>query len=114
MARRVMPGKRRHYVPRFLLRRFSIEPTDKRSYIWKLEKGSGRPSRVNPVNEVVVGHYYRIVLDDGTVIDAADEALDRIEAMTAEVVRRLAESNYTVSGEDVLILMLFIASLKRR
>jgi len=35
---------------------------------------------------VVIGRYYRIVLDDGTVIDAADEALDRIEAMAAEAV----------------------------
>lgn len=109
-----MPGKRQHYVPRFLLRRFAIDPTAKKSYIYKLEKSTGRPLRVNPLNEVVIGRYYRIVLDDGTVIDAADEALDRIEAMAAEVVPEVADPGYVVSGEHVLILMLFIASLKNR
>lgn len=33
-----MPGKRQHYVPRFLLRRFSIDPANKKSHIFKLEK----------------------------------------------------------------------------
>lgn len=63
---------------------------------------------------MVVGHYYGMVLDDGTVIDAADEALDRIENMAANVVPKLADPAYTVSGEDVYILMLFTASLKNR
>lgn len=109
-----MPGKRQHYVPRFLLRRFAIDPADKKSYLYRLEKSTGRPLRVNPLNEVVIGRYYRIVLDDGTVIDAADEALDRIEAMAAEVVPKVADPGYVVSGEHAYILMLFIASLKNR
>lgn len=109
-----MPGKRQHYVPRFLLRRFAIDPADKKSYLYRLEKSTGRPLRVNPVNEVVIGRYYRIVLDDGTVIDAADEALDRIEAMAADVVPKVADAGYVVSSEHVYILMLFIASLKNR
>ncbi len=109
-----MPGKRQHYVPRFLLRRFAIDPADKKSYIYRLEKSTGRPLRVNPLNEAVIGRYYRIVLDDGTVIDAADEALDRIEAMAAEVVPKVADPGYVVSGEHAYILMLFIASLKNR
>jgi hypothetical protein len=56
---------------------------------------------VNPLNEVVIGRYYRIVLDDGTVIDAADDALDRIETMAAEVVAEVADPGYVVSGEHV-------------
>jgi hypothetical protein len=109
-----MPGKRQHYVPRFLLRRFAVAPEDKRSLIWKLEKASGRPLRVNPANEAVVGHYYRMVLEDGEVVDEADTVLDRVEDMAVNVIRRLAEASYTVSGDDVQVLMLFIATLKAR
>ena len=109
-----MPGKRQHYVPRFLPRRFAVAPEDKRSLIWKLEKSSGRPLRVNPANEVVVGRYYRMVLDDGEVIDEADKVLDRIEDMAVDVIRRVAEPSYPVSADDVQVLMLFIATLKSR
>lgn len=69
---------------------------------------------MNPLNEAVVGHYYRIVLEDGTVIDEADKALDRIETMAAEVVPKLDDPGYTVTGDDVYRLMLFIATLKNR
>jgi hypothetical protein len=51
-----MPGKRQHYVPKFLIRRFAIDPTNKKSLIVKLEKRTGKPSRVNPLNELVIGH----------------------------------------------------------
>lgn len=85
-----MPAKRQHYVPRLLLRRFAIDPGDKKSHLYKLDKRTGRPERVNPINEAVIGHYYRIVMPDGTVLNEADEALDRIETMAAEVIPRLA------------------------
>jgi hypothetical protein len=109
-----MPGKRQHYVPRFLARRFVIDPSDKRSLICKLDKATGRPLKVNPVNEMVVGHYYRIVEDDGTVIDAADDALDRIESMAAEVVPKLSNAAYIPGGNDTLPLILLIVALKNR
>ena len=109
-----MPGRRQHYVPRFLLRQFAVAPEDKRSLIWKLEKASGRPLRVNPANEAVVGHYCRMVLDDGEVVDEADKVLDRVEDIAVDVIRRLAETSYVVSGDDVQVLMLFIATLKAR
>jgi hypothetical protein len=109
-----VPGKRQHYVPRFLLRRFAIDPTDKRSLVFRLDKKTGQPRRVNPANEVVVGHYYRIVGEDGTVDDTADEVLDRIETMAAEVIAKLADPAYTVTGDDVQRLVLFIVTLKNR
>jgi hypothetical protein len=109
-----MPGKRQHYVPKFILRRFAIDPADRRSLIFKLEKSTGRPSRVNPANELVIGHYYRIVLGDGTVMNEADDALDRIETMAAEVVVKLADPAYTMNPDDALRLTLFIVSLRNR
>jgi hypothetical protein len=109
-----MPGKRQHYVPRFLVRRFCIDPADRRSRLWRLDKKSGRPQQVNPANEMVVGHYYRIVLDDGKVIDEADTVLDRVENMAADVVPKVAARDYTTSGDDVYRLMLFLATLQNR
>jgi hypothetical protein len=109
-----MPGKRQHYVPRFLLRRFAADPTDPKSRIWRLDKSSGRPQQANINNEAVIGRYYRIVLDDGTVVDEADDVLDRIETLAAEVVAEIAATDYQVTGDHVTRLMLFIVSLKNR
>jgi Protein of unknown function (DUF4238) len=109
-----VPGKRQHYVPRLLLRRFSIDPSDKKSHVWRLDKRTGQPLRVNPVNEVVVGHYYRMTFDDGTVDDTADETLDRIEGLAATVIANLADASYPVNGGDFYALLLFIVSLRNR
>ena len=64
-----MPGKRQHYVPKFMLRRFGVDSDDKRTLIWRLDKKTGRPERVNPINEAVIGRYYRITQNDGTIDD---------------------------------------------
>jgi hypothetical protein len=109
-----VPGKRQHYVPRFLLRRFSIEPADRRSLIFRLDKKTGRNQRVNPTNEAVVGHYYRVVREDGTVDNTADEVLDHIETMAAEVIVKLANPGTRVTGDDVERLLLFTVTLKQR
>jgi hypothetical protein len=109
-----MPGKRQHYIPRVLLRRFAIEPADKRSLIWKLPKSRGGARRVSITNEAVVGRYYRMVLEDGTVVDEADEILDRIENMAKDVIPKLKDADYWVTGDDVFRLVLFIVTLKNR
>jgi hypothetical protein len=69
---------------------------------------------VNPINEAVIGHYYRIVLDDGSVLTEADEALDRIESMAADLLPKLADPEYPVTASDVYRLILFTVSLKNR
>lgn len=110
-----MPGKRQHYVPKFMLRRFAIDPRNKKSLIYKLDVVTGRPSRVNPVNEVVQSHYYRIELPDGTIDDTADELLDRFESEAAPRIARLASANQDMPNDmDVFWLANFIASLKPR
>ncbi len=56
-----MPGtKRHHYVPKLLMRRFSTSPQARNPILWKLEKGSGKPSKTAIDGEAVVGHYYRV------------------------------------------------------
>lgn len=109
-----MPGKRQHYVPKFMLRRFGVDPEDKRTLIWRLDKKTGKPERANPINETVVGRYYRITHDDGSIDDSADEALDAIENDAAKVIRRVALSGYSATAEDVAHLLLFALTLKQR
>ncbi len=109
-----MPGKRQHYIPRFMFRRFSIDPADKKSHIFRLDKSSGRNGRVNPVNEAVVGHYYRLVDEDGAVDNTADELLDHFETKAADVIRQLGDPTHRPTPEDVFWLTLFIVTLKQR
>lgn len=109
-----MPGKRQHYVPRFLLRRFSIDPADRRSRIFRLDKKSGRNERVNPTNEAVVGHYYRMVDEQGLAFHQADEALDRIESGAAGVIAKLQVLGQQITQEEIVQLMTFVITLKQR
>lgn len=55
-----MPGKRHHYVPKFLLDRFTDEPTSKAPRLLALSTATGRARRAGTRNEAVIGHYYRL------------------------------------------------------
>jgi hypothetical protein len=110
-----MSGKRHHYIPRLLLRRFTIDPDAKQPVIWHLDKATGQTRRSNVINEAVIGRYYRMTLPDGTVVDEADALLGRIEGMVGEVLPKLEEDRaYVATGDDFFRLMLFIISLKNR
>ena len=105
-----MSGKRHHYVPQFLLSRFAPNPD--KPLLARLEKRTGRTRPANPVNEVVIGYYYRVVTPDGTVLTEADDALTIIEDLAAEVIPKLEAPGCLPNTDDILRLMLFIQSLK--
>lgn len=107
-----MPGKRQHFVPLFMLRRFCELP--ERRSIWRLDVSSGTPRRANPVNEAVRNRYYRILHEDGTVDDTADELLDYFESEAAKVISRLEQPGFVPSDIDRSRLVLFILTLKQR
>jgi hypothetical protein len=107
-------GKRQHYVPRFLLQRFTANPADRKSFLVRLDKGTGQCRKANPTNEAVVGHYYRLVLDDGTVVNDADAVLTEIENLGAQAIERLAAGTFDPAGDDVQHLLLFVLTLKNR
>ena len=97
-----------------MFRRFCIDPADKKSHIFRLDKSTGRNGRVNPVNEAVIGHYYRLVDEDGGVDNTADELLDHFETKAAEVIKQLGGPTHRPTPEDVFWLTLFIVTLKQR
>jgi hypothetical protein len=108
-----VPGKRQHYVPSFVLRRFAI-PSERRTLVARLDKATREIACRNPVNEAVRSRYYRIVHDDGTIDDTADDVLDRIEDKAAPVVERLARPDSELTVEELVALAWFVATLKHR
>jgi hypothetical protein len=110
----VVTGKRQHYIPQFLMRRFAIDPSDKQSLIWRLDRRRGSPRRANTRNEAVQSRYYRIQLENGDIDDSADEILDQIEARAAPVIAKLVQSQVPPSQADLASLALFVVTLKQR
>ncbi len=55
-----MEAKRHHYVPKFLLNRFSCDPPAESPMIWCLEKESGRTFQRSTNMETVIKHHNRL------------------------------------------------------
>jgi hypothetical protein len=109
-----MPGKRHHYVPQLMLDRFAVSVDGSKPVLCRLEKKTGANRYGQPVNEAVIGRYYRATLEDGTTDDTADEILDRIESDVAPVIERISDRNYDPTADDVSKLLLFVVTLKQR
>lgn len=97
--------KRHHYVPRFLLRRFTDDPqNEKKGRLVRLDKVTGKPERASVLNEAVIGHYYTVMREDeedGLVPDVSVERdLAAREALAAEYVRRLVEPGGRLTDEE--------------
>jgi hypothetical protein len=102
-----MPPKRHHYVPRFLLRRFSCEPTADNPLIWRLDKESGKSSRSNVTNEAVISHYYRIEEAHGLTATYIENVLSMIEGDASPLVAKLVDG-HTLPPAERVQLALFV------
>jgi hypothetical protein len=110
-----MPGRQQHFIPQFHQRRFGVEPRRKKTLVWRLDKKTGKPERVRPADEAVIRDYYSVMLDDGTIVNHADDALGRFESDVAPVVERIvSDPHYRVTGKDVQTLLFYIVTLKQR
>jgi hypothetical protein len=108
-------GKRHHYVPQFLLRRFAISEARKgASLIYRLDLGRGAARKVNIANEAVRGHYYRFLHEDGTPDSSADELFDRLESAAAEVITHVSKGERAPSATQLRDLAQFIVTQKVR
>ena len=108
-----MPGKRQHYVSRFHLARFR-DRADEQGRVWRAGKRDDSLRRVVPRREAAIDNYYRIVLEDGTVRNDADDFLTEIENVAAPVVEKISDPDYRVSGQDVYDLLRYIVTLHNR
>lgn len=110
-----VPGINQHYLPKFLQRRFGVNPQDKKTKVFRLDTRTGACRKANPRNEAAERHYYRLVDEDGVINDDADEFLDSVESRAAAVIQRLVSApNAEPLPEDLVTLALFVATMKSR
>jgi len=103
--------RNQHYVPQFLLRRFSVVAGEEQ--VWAYDKKTGKTFRTNVRNVASQRDYYNIP----KVEDASLEpALGAMEANAAEVVERLlaSESLSSLTSDDRSALALFAAAQMNR
>jgi hypothetical protein len=104
-----------HYVPQFLQRRFGCTPGDPKTKIARLELASGDTRVSSPRDEAKRRHFYRAVLEDGTVDDQAEELFGAIESKAASAIGRIvAAPSQLPSPEDIVDLAKFIATMLHR
>jgi hypothetical protein len=103
-------AKRHHYIPKFLLRQFSAEPTVGNPRIWRLDKDTGRVSQNSITNEAVIGHFHR--LEEVKGVDVEQE-LANIESLCKPAIEK-AIAREPFANEDLELILLFSVLQQRR
>jgi hypothetical protein len=102
-----LAAKRHHYVPKFLLKRFSCDPGAENPAIWRLDTATGTCSRSSIVNETVISHYYGLEGTSHVSPTFLEETLAGIEAKAAAVIERLV-AGQTPYPRERLTLAVFV------
>jgi hypothetical protein len=106
-------GKRHHYLPGLLLRRFAEASGKREGLLWRLDKVSGQPRPVAPKYEAALPHYYRLEHPDGTTDSRPEDLLASIENATGPILQRL-ERGEKPTDADRAWLALFVVLQHRR
>jgi len=108
-----MSGPRRHhYVPKFLLREFSLAPDAKNPVIWKLDKKTGRPTRTPIEGETVVSHFYGLQEKTGDP-SSVERGLSTIEGIAADHIERLLKGGVLSPAERAEAATFFLLQQRR-
>lgn len=100
-------SKLHHYVPRFLLSRFSSEPQAENPSFWRLDKRTGRPSRTSVRNEAAISHYNKLRDMENLPQDFVECTLGMVEGRAAAIVADLVEGR-SIRPEERLEMALFV------
>jgi hypothetical protein len=106
-------GKRHHYAPGLLLRRFAEASGKREGLVWRLDKVSGQPRPVAPKYEAALPHYYRLEHPDGTTDSRPEDLLASIENATGPILQRLERGQKPTDAERAW-LALFVVLQHRR
>src|SRR6266496_4127493 len=82
--------RRHHYLPRFLLRRFTEDPSRDGALVHQLEVESGRISATNPTNAAVIRDFYAVVDAEGLLSQEAERLLAVVEENAAPLIAGLS------------------------
>jgi hypothetical protein len=108
-----MAGKRHHYTPAFLLRRFAETTGKRQGLVWRLDKKRGQSRAVAPKYEAARRHYYRLIREDGTTDSTPEDVLWAVENAAARIIREIGEGA-SPADEDRAWLALFVVLQHRR
>ena len=103
-------AKRHHYVPVFLLQRF----TNANGQLSRLDKTTGKPGRCNPEDAACVKGYYRYRDHEGDSQNDLEPVLAEIEGEAAAALKRLEEVDIQKGTEDRAIIAMFLALQRAR
>lgn len=81
-----MAGKRHHYLPQFLLRRFAIEEGEGAGLVWRADLSGERVIAVAPKHEAAKRHYYRLPPEAGLPTGFAEDVIAHIENNAAATI----------------------------
>ncbi len=82
-------AKRHHYVPEFLLRRFSTNPAGEHPPIYRLNVKMGAITKLSTINCAVIQHYNRLSEASGLPSGFAEAMLTYTESKAVPLVEKL-------------------------
>lgn len=108
-----MAGKRHHYLPQFLLRRFAVLDGSRPGLVWRGDVDGQRLLEVAPKHEAAKRHYYRLPPEVEIPGLSAEDVLQRVETLAAAAVIKFERSR-TIELDDRHALALFLLLQHRR
>jgi hypothetical protein len=106
-------AKRHHFIPRFLLREFSVEANGKH-LLHQLDLSSGKPQRVTVEAAASRHRFYAVQDDDRTTSNRVEAYLSIVENHAAPAVRRFLEAPEALSPVDAGTISQHLALLMTR
>jgi hypothetical protein len=93
LAKAIQPylsnAKRHHYIPEFLLRRFSTDPGAEHPQIYRLDVKTGDISTPSTLNCAVIQHYNRLSASSGLSAGTAEAVLALVEGQAVLLLEKL-------------------------
>lgn len=108
-----MAGKRHHYLPQFLLRRFARTEGEDAGRLWRADLSGERLVRVAPKHEAAKRHYYKLPEEIEIPGLPVEDLLQVIESGASMAVIKF-ERGETPSLDDRHMLALFLLLQHRR
>ncbi len=106
-------AKRHHYVPEFLLRRFSTNPAEEHPQIYRLDVRTGAITRISTNNCAVIRYYNRLSPTTGLPVGFAEAMLSYAEGQAAPLVEKLLHGEILDLQERVDFSMFLMAQQMR-